>query len=295
MCAASSTAASTGSAICDVHRHGFAPFAVTGSGATRRGSVGEGQLRSGGSFFVRLQGTRGMRQSRSNGASRAVVQVCLLFRPRSAEPQRATGRSCGVEAPTPRDDRHLVVTFRVNALEFEHDRPRRSTNAVPCRMIPPAGFVNVRNILKGSGPVQPQQRLIGVAAWRKLHGFSSCSKGTARRHRRRRAHDRRLVRPGVRVHALLALARPAGRELGRPASVLGLSSLGLSPLGLASLGLASLLAPLGSPMATLLVDLARPHLPLVLTRSSAAPTANWRRHASPAASPSSRLKSRSWR
>jgi len=101
-----------------------------------------------------------MRQERSNGASRAVVQVCLLFRPRPVASARwAARRSCGVEARTPRAGRHPAVTSRANALEIEHDRPRWSTNAVPARMIPRAGFVNPKNVLKDSGPVQPQGSL----------------------------------------------------------------------------------------------------------------------------------------
>ena len=115
---------------------------------TRRGSVGEGRRRSGGGFFVRLQGTRRMRQSRSNGASRAVVQVGLLFLPRTVESAlgRADRAALKLRRPAPTVVRssHSAV-----ALKIDHDQPRQSTNAIAPPVDPPSRIRQPQKCLEG--------------------------------------------------------------------------------------------------------------------------------------------------
>ena len=150
----------------DVHRHGFAPFAVAGSEAnpptiSRRGATRERRR-----LLGSVSGKEPVGCDRSAPTGRlgpSFNSVSSSGRERS-NASKGARRSCGVEAPTPCAGRHPVVTCGANPLKIEHDRPRRSTNAVPFRMIPRAGFVNLKNVSKSSDPVQPQKRFIRVVS-----------------------------------------------------------------------------------------------------------------------------------
>ncbi len=245
----------------------------------------------------------GRRTERSNGATRAVVQVCLLFRPGTAAPPlRGRAVRAADEASAPRDERRPIVTKRADAFENaqiglpgqpEKTKPRMRLSGQNCQ----PQRINAR-FTPGSAAGAFNQ-----TAWGRMEESSMVSNlvprgalaalaGAALTVPRRPVHPRPSPCPRRRSPRR-SPARRSARLVGSLGPLASQSPLGLAAVGLGAAEALRLLRLLRARPPLLGRPVGRRSLPLGLSAATA--RAPRRSRLSPPSSPRARRRPRSSR